>query len=36
MAMERWRPFGTTMERWEPLRSGADIQTEVNRLFDNF
>jgi HSP20 family protein len=36
MAMERWRPFGSTMERWEPLRSGADIQTEVNRLFDNF
>jgi HSP20 family protein len=35
MAMERWRPFGSTMERWEPLRSGADIQTEVNRLFDN-
>lgn len=36
MAMERWRPFGTTMERWEPFRNGADIQTEVNRLFDNF
>lgn len=36
MAMERWRPFGTTMERWEPYRNGADIQTEVNRLFDNF
>jgi HSP20 family protein len=36
MAMERWRPFATTMERWEPLRNGADIQSEVNRLFDNF
>lgn len=36
MAMERWRPFGTAMERWEPFRNGADIQTEVNRLFDNF
>lgn len=36
MAMERWRPFGTTMERWEPLRNGGDIQSEVNRLFDNF
>jgi HSP20 family protein len=35
MAMERWRPFGT-MERWEPLRNASDIQTEVNRLFDNF
>lgn len=36
MAMERWRPYGTTMERWEPFRNGADIQTEVNRLFDTF
>jgi HSP20 family protein len=36
MAMERWRPFGGTMERWEPFRNAADIQTEVNRLFDNF
>jgi HSP20 family protein len=36
MAMERWRPFGTTTERWEPIRNGADIQTEVNRLFDSF
>ena len=34
MAMERWRPFGT-MERWEPFRV-SDIQSEVNRLFDNF
>ena len=34
MAMERWRPFGT-MDRWEPFRV-SDIQTEVNRLFDNF
>jgi hypothetical protein len=32
MAMERWRPFGTLMER-EPFR---DIQSEVNRLFDSF
>jgi HSP20 family protein len=36
MAMERWRPFGlSTMDRWEPYRV-SDIQTEVNRLFDNF
>jgi HSP20 family protein len=36
MAMDRWRPFGfSTMDRWEPFRV-ADIQTEVNRLFDNF
>src|SRR5438093_10931975 len=35
MAMERWRPFGlSTMDRWEPFRV-SDIQTEVNRLFDN-
>jgi len=37
MAMERWRPFGSsTMDRWEPFRNVSDIQTEVNRLFDNF
>jgi len=36
MAMERWRPFGLpTVDRWEPFRV-SDIQTEVNRLFDNF
>jgi HSP20 family protein len=35
MAMERWRPFGlSNMDRWEPFRV-SDIQTEVNRLFDN-
>jgi HSP20 family protein len=33
MAVERWRPFGTSMDRWGSV---ADIQTEVNRLFDNF
>ena len=32
MAIERWRPFGALMER-DPFR---DIQSEVNRLFDNF
>jgi HSP20 family protein len=32
MAIERWRPFGTLVDR-EPVR---DIQTEVNRLFDSF
>lgn len=35
MAMERWRPFGA-MERWEPFRNLADIQGEMNRLFDTF
>jgi HSP20 family protein len=35
MAMERWRPFGST-ERWEPFRNLTDIQGEVNRLFDTF
>ena len=32
MAIERWRPFGTLMER-DPFR---DIQNEMNRLFDRF
>ncbi len=33
MTMERWRPFGTLMERGEGFR---DIQSEMNRLFDSF
>ena len=33
MAVERWRPFGTSMDRWGHV---SDIQNEVNRLFDNF
>jgi HSP20 family protein len=34
MAMERWRPFGSSAARWEGGLS--DIQTEMNRLFDTF
>jgi HSP20 family protein len=33
MAIERWRPFATSAERWEPFR---EIQSEMNRLFDGF
>jgi HSP20 family protein len=33
MSVERWRPFGGAMDRWA---GASDIQTEVNRLFDNF
>ncbi|HXG02402.1 MAG TPA: Hsp20/alpha crystallin family protein [Candidatus Binatia bacterium] len=36
MALERWRPFGTTMSRWEPFRELTEIQQEMNRLFDSF
>lgn len=36
MAMERWRPFGTAIDRFEPFRNVGEIQQEVNRLFDNF
>ena len=32
MAIERWRPLGTLMDR-DPFR---DIQNEMNRLFDSF
>lgn len=35
MALTRWSPFGT-VERWEPFRGLGDIQSEVNRLFENF
>jgi HSP20 family protein len=33
MAVESWRPFGGSMDRWGNV---SNIQTEVNRLFDNF
>jgi HSP20 family protein len=33
MVMERWRPFGGSVERWNDV---SDIQQEVNRLFDSF
>lgn len=36
MAIERWRPFGSTLDRWEPFRGLSDIQAEMNRLFDTF
>jgi HSP20 family protein len=36
MALERWRPFGTTVARWEPFREVSEIQQEMNRLFDSF
>lgn len=36
MAIERWRPFGVTMERWQPFCGVSDSRAEVNRLFDNF
>jgi len=32
MAIERWRPFGTLVER-DPFR---DIQNEMNHFFDRF
>lgn len=36
MGIERWRPFRSTIDRWEPLGSIAEIQGEMNRLFDTF
>jgi HSP20 family protein len=32
--IDRWRPYGTAVERWEPFRNVNDIQGEMNRLFD--
>lgn len=36
MAILRWRPTSQGVERWEPFRDLADIQGEMNRLFDGF
>lgn len=33
--IDRWRPYGTAVERWEPFRNVNDIQGEMNRLFDS-
>jgi len=35
MAIDRWRPFGASLSRWEPFRDLTDIQQEMNRLFDD-
>ncbi len=34
MALEHWRLFGSTLDRWEPFRGLSEIHTEMNRLFD--
>jgi HSP20 family protein len=36
MALERWRPFDSSLARWEPFHGVSDIQQEMNRLFDTF
>jgi HSP20 family protein len=36
MAIVRWRPFGSTIDRWDPFRDLGDVQTEMNRVFDSF
>lgn len=35
MAIDCWRPFATTLDRWEPFRGPNDIQAEMNLLFDS-
>ena len=34
--IDRWRPYGTAVERWEPFRSVNEIQGEMDRLLDSF
>jgi len=34
--IDRWRPYGTAVERWEPFRGVNEIQGEMNRLLDSF
>src|SRR5438094_8475545 len=33
MAIDRWRPFATSVEQWDPF---PEIQSEMNRLFYGF
>lgn len=35
MAIDRWRPIGGSMSRWEPFQGLTEVQQEVNRLFDS-
>lgn len=35
MAMERWRPFGSKLDRWQPFRGLSDVQNEMSRMFDS-
>ena len=34
--VDRWRPYGIVVDRWEPFRDLNGIQGETNRLFDGF
>jgi HSP20 family protein len=36
MAILRWRPAGQAVDRWDPFREIADIQHEMNRVFDSY
>jgi HSP20 family protein len=36
VTIDRWRPYGTALERWEPFRNLNDIQGEVSQLLDSF
>ena len=36
MAMERSRPFGGVISRWDPFRDLVEMQQEMNRVFDGF
>ena len=34
--IDRWRPYVTAVERWEPFRDLNGIPGEMNQLFDSF
>lgn len=36
MALDRWRPFTQTLERWDQFRDLNEIQAEMNRFVDTF
>ena len=33
--IDRGRPYGTAVERWEPFRNVNEVQGDMNRLFDS-
>jgi HSP20 family protein len=36
MALLKWYPASSTLDRWDPFRDVTEIQNEMNRLFEGY